>query len=110
MSHTTKILKPAGLDQTKWGQRIIQAEERNHFTENDIHLAADWPTCACGETYVRNPFECLDPQGDYERAPTDHVLQRLGADFSIEVNHHNYSLAAETMVEIEQRAIEIARN
>ena len=37
----------------KWAERISRAETAGKFTDEDLSLSFDWPTCEWGETQER---------------------------------------------------------
>jgi len=99
------ILHNADLHATHWGQRIIEAEQVGHFGSADIHDAAQWPTCACGKTTANIKREDWK-DGSY--APIDAKLLKLGTRFENHVRDNDFATAAQTLVDIEVRASEVA--
>jgi hypothetical protein len=94
-----QVLVEAGLEKTFWGRIIIDAENNDEFDEADVNNAGDWTTCACGQQDSR-----LHRTGGI---PLDSYLQDYGYKFNYAVNHNNFVLAAETLVDIEDRAAEL---
>jgi hypothetical protein len=58
-----------------WHDRIYEAKQRGHFTEEDADLADSWVTCACGE-------QDAALMTNHNEGPRDLVLRRLGYDFN----------------------------
>ena len=90
---------PEATPKKTWWQRIDQAEQEGGFTSEDIWMAADWVTCACGEQDSRIPRNL--------GAPEDDVLYHLGGIFAVAVDNHNFAEARETLAAIEKRSAEI---
>jgi len=101
------ILHNANLHDTHWGQRIINAEQVGHFDFDDCRDADQWPTCACGKTYAN--IEREGWEDGIEGQPTDAQLLSLGNLFNKHVRDDNFAAAAQTLVDIEMRASEVAR-
>jgi hypothetical protein len=95
------ILGP--LAATHWGARILAAEARGAFTEDDEADAGDWATCACGS---------LDgpgiERGEMWGEPLDADLRHLGNRFMRTIANGDAPEAARTLVAIEERAAELA--
>ena len=92
-------LESAGLEESVWGQRIIQAENRNGFTFINRMNAHCWQTCACGQQ---------DPRLHGENgAPFDRLHIKLGKAFSEAVEADDFLEAALTLINIERRSIEL---
>jgi len=100
------ILHNANLHSTHWGQRIINAEQVGQFGFSDNLDAAEWPTCACGKTCANIEREDWE---DGSEAPTDAQLFSLGNLFQKHVRDDDFAAAAQTLVDIEVRASEVAR-
>jgi hypothetical protein len=100
MNEAKQLLVEAGLDNSHWGKRIIKAEATGRFTVNDQFNAESWVTCACGK---------LDDGIDRQRCgePADDRLGRLGFRFNEYVDHDYYLAAAQCLIDIEHRAIEV---
>ena len=96
----TEMLEDAGLQDTFWGKRIIEAAERGEFTKKDDYGSSSWVTCACGKCSTKIEKE------DWSNEPKDFELNRLGRRFGIYASSYNGSAykAAETLVAIERRA------
>lgn len=95
------ILTDAGLNDTHWGQRIINAERRGHFNAHDVSDSACWVTCACGK------LDLWVQKCEKTFAPSDPKLYRLGALFYLDVRDHHFVKAAETLVAINSRTTEL---
>ena len=100
MKTAQEILTDAGLSDTHWGLRIIEAEARGEFTDDDLRDASSWVTCACGRLDERVP------RNDYD-APRDRELKDLGVLFVSPVFRGDFIDAADCLVEIERRAGEL---
>ena len=117
MSTATEIVTNANLQNSYWGEKIIAAEKRGHFTLKDKRESSSWVTCACGKTsYIQ---EKEKPVGHWD-SPNDDLLFKYGEDFGTHValasideryNKTNQPymasamiLAAKTLVKIEERA------
>jgi len=98
----SEILNNANLGNTEWGKRIITAELASEFTPDDIYLATQWTTCACGTADKRIP-RYKNEDGDFVK-PHDDQLQTLGYLFNREVNYNNFIGAAGTLIAIEVRS------
>ena len=94
------ILNEACLDETYWGKKIIAAEKRGYFTTSNYDQSAGWQTCACGRQDSRI-------ERWHNGRPMDALLQQLGENFQVEVEADSYHQAARTLIEIEQRAVEV---
>jgi len=115
LSEVTKILTEAGLQNSVWGQRILTAIKGTWdadkarivrgFTLQDYMDAGSWVTCACGKTTTDIP------RGDEVNMhiPHDETLVSLGNSFATEVEENKFLLATKTLVEIEERALEVAK-
>ena len=95
------LLAEHDLHDSLWGKRILNACETGEFTRDEKVKAAKWVTCACGEASVNIP-------SDDEGVPFDKELKRLGEYFPDVVTYDHPTKAAETLIAIEKRAIEVA--
>ena len=57
MNEAKQYLELKRLDTTYWGKRIIAAENRGRFTDEDGYEAGDFVTCACGRLTVDIPTQ-----------------------------------------------------
>jgi hypothetical protein len=103
MNEAKKLLIEAGLDKSHWGRRIIKAEATGRFTVGDESHAGDWVTCACGKL-----GDGIDR--DDIRKPLDGVLTNLGSHFSGYVGAYSYVSAAQCLIDIEHRAVEVLKD
>ena len=105
MSDTKQILTKAGLQDSHWGKIILEAENRGNFTEDDADKAQEWVTCACGKVNS-------DIERHIDGIPVDITLGDLGEDFAkivgMNMVEYRYKRAANTLVEIEQRALVVS--
>ena len=101
MKEAEKTLVDAGLEETFWGTRIIEAEKRGDFSQGQTGLAGVWTTCACGKQDERMPRE------KQTGAPVDGILRALGSTFYADVWQNDFADAAKTLVKIEERAAQI---
>ena len=99
-----EILAKAGLQNTRWGNRIIAAEQRHFFTAEDILDSEGWTTCACGE--LDESLMELDIRG--ELTPIDHDLYRFGIQFYRAITDNDYAKTANIIVGIENRVQELS--
>jgi len=67
-----------------WHERIIRAEARGFFLQEDIVAAANWADCACAGK------------------PKDIGLKRLGGDFFLAVFCHNFYIARQILQRIKE--------
>ena len=88
-------LGAAGLLDSVWGVRIMDAVEAGGFSDEDVELASCWTTCACGK-------QDAALMGEY--GPHDSQLDELGEDFSIAIFEDNFLEAAQLLVKIEYRS------
>lgn len=114
MKTALEILTDARLHTSYWGKRIIKAEKRGRFTENDSEMVADWMTCACGKQDPRIPrldFEtCIANRSlGCLGAPADSELREKGVIFYNHIKEHRFVDAARTLVKIEKRASIVLR-
>lgn len=100
MKTAKSLLTEAGLENTFWGQRIIEAESSEGFTNGDKAAAKSWITCACGKLDDHIP---RDPEG----VPRDRWLAHMGVTFNTFVRDNRYLGAAKKLIDIEKRAIEV---
>ena len=103
MNKAREYLELKGYDQTYWGNIIIEAEERNCFTEENEIDSGGWVTCACGR--VTSDI----PRYENKGRPQDKILNRLGDYFPITVEADEFLEAAKTLVRIEKRALRVAK-
>lgn len=101
MKTAKEILEKAKLHKTVWGKRIIAAEERGYFTDEDKRLARSWVTCACGKV-------THDIPRNWGNRPIDDQLVQYGCVFEKNIIRHQAKDAANTLIKIEKRAIKVA--
>jgi len=77
-----------------WERRIGEAEDAEGFTWTDELDALGWDSCAVGEL----AWKLYEGQ-----PPKDHVLKRLGNEFSSDVSENDYACALRTFRKIEDR-------
>lgn len=98
-----------------WRERIVEAQARRKFTQEDKDLAADWATCAVGEQRLIHPLVVkmpTNPRGPWwVGRPEDDVLMDLGcADgFYDAVRRHAYRKADRILDQIEDRVLQLKR-
>lgn len=102
MTPAKDYLVEKGYDRTVWGRRIIAAEERGHFTLKDNQEAIKWHHCACG-----NLDEHPAIKKAFNNKPEDIALRAYGARFSGSVRFDNLENAANLLVKINKRAVEL---
>lgn len=85
-----------------WPERIRQAREFDSFSSDDIELAGQWPTCACGHQDAGIP---RDTNGE----PIDGELRTLGHRFCWAVDNNCFDQAEDYLAQIQARAIEILK-
>lgn len=90
-----------------WHERIALARIRGEFTDEDVHLASDWTTCACGEQDERIPRAWVLRGGFPEMAPADQLLRDLGGLFYEAVDFDRFDDAEDLLRRIEIRSSEI---
>lgn len=95
-----ELLTEAGLHESVWGKRIIDAEASGKFKPSNVKSASEWPTCACGRQDKRIPRS-------RSGAPHDWPLNQLGKQFYLEVRGNRFIPAAKCLIAIENRAAEI---
>ena len=99
--HAANALHIWNLNNTDWGKRIIEAERCGRFKEIDKELANDWVTCACGK------ITADIPRNKEMNSPLDDQLDLLGVYFYQHVTNNDFLKAAETLINIEDRAQEV---
>jgi len=80
-----------------WRERIDEARERGEFTMGDLLVAANWPSCACGEQDILIPRKSTGK-------PKDRPLARLGGKFLDAIIADNFDKAEKILTKIESRA------
>lgn len=85
--------------QKTWEDRVADAIESGRFTRQDMGLAKDWNTCACGRH--------LNIARDGEGVPTDEILAALGCKFLSQVGFNNAYGARYTLGAINRRIAEM---
>lgn len=98
-----KLLVMLGLKKKvkrTWIDRIIRANRTGSFTLNDIDLAVDWVTCACGEQDADIPRNLYN-------APCDLELNSLGCLFCRYVYNNDVEQALLCLIQIQKRAKEV---
>ena len=98
-----QILKEHGLHASHWGKRIIAAEQKDVFNSDDVEDSSRWVTCACGK------ITQSIPRVGMSNAPKDERLLSLGEAFYEGILEQEYILVAKTLINIEKRAIEVAK-
>ena len=106
MKSAKELLEEAGLDDTVWGCVIINAEFRGGFTENDANDAVSWFFSADGDGILMVHAK----RDKYGRAHPDHYLYSRGLEFNCCVSNNWFFSAAETLIKIEKRTIELLRS
>jgi hypothetical protein len=101
MANLEVMLNEAGLDKTHWGKRILKAAARGSFTPGDRVDSGGWVSCACGKLVNGIPRERLGGP------PIDPRLYTLGCMFSDDVDDDEFFKAANTLINIEDRAIQV---
>lgn len=81
----------------QWRERIERAKAYWHFFEDDLELAVEWVTCACGEQDSRIP------RGS-SGCPEDGELRFWGIAFAWNVRQGNFSRALDVLNKIEARS------
>lgn len=88
--------KPKPFNWLTFLEAAVKQEPSEEESLDAIHLAGNWPTCACGELCKALPrLHC--------GSPTDAVLIELGNNFIEHVARYNWPLALETFHQIEAR-------
>jgi hypothetical protein len=95
-----ELLVNAGLDKSVWGLDIIKAAELGRVTYEMKQDAQCWSSCACGKLDAH-----IQKTSDGE--PEDYELRRLGYEFSKCARQDRIVDAAETLIAIEARSIEL---
>lgn len=108
-----QYLTKNNLHDSFWGKKIIAAVKRDRFTDSNIDHAHTWNTCACGKISTKIEYSdetTFDSNGEpvESKKPLDFHLQNLGDEFYEHVRENRFRLAAETLVEIECRAKDLA--
>ena len=98
-----ELLTENGLHDSVWGHRILKACRIGEFAYKDIRAADRWTTCACGRASPNIPRDRKSGR------PEDYPLRHLGHKFSAYVMAHEITLATKTLIQIEERAIEVAK-
>lgn len=80
-----------------WHERIAEARTRGWFNEEDITLASQWPTCACGEQDPRIPR-------GRDGVPMDEALWTLGIQFWASVETSSFDHVEDLLKKIDARA------
>jgi TPR repeat protein len=96
-----KLLIREGLSDLKWARRLIDAELKGHFIDQDYQESAVWYRCACadlGGHIITAPVT---------GRPLDSVLFDLGSDFSFAIANNDVDQATESFILIHQRSAEI---
>ena len=88
-------LGAAGLLDSVWGVRIMDAVEAGGFSDEDVELASCWTTCACGE----QDESLMTLQG-----PSDSEMFRAGNRFYDAVEDNSYIKATSFLIVIQRRA------
>ena len=97
---------------TPYWTRVIQnakrrkAAGRTPFTKDNVRLAEDWVTCACGKQDWRIPRFVRSYQNG---SPVDSEMQRWGMDFMVSVRGQDPNKAGEALAQVERRAIELIK-
>lgn len=95
-----KYLTECGLQDSHWGKRIIKAEEREYFTDEDKRDSMDWFSCACGK---------LDKRigRNTSGIPVDDTLYDLSRCFNLYCYEDDIFEAAKCLVLINKREAEL---
>ena len=86
-----------------WWDRIDAARILGRFTSEDVRLAGEWVTCACGEQDLRLRHA-------YFEFPWDDRLAELGEKFARAVSRNVIEGSAVLLRAIEQRAAVLLAN
>jgi hypothetical protein len=102
-----KLLLENGYAKTYWGKRIINAEARGCFSEEDIHKSSDFFTCSNGgiDSHIDMDVDELD---GYPR-PADNKIYDLELSFFYNVFKHDFLASAQTLIDIENRSLELLK-
>ena len=103
-----KALRKAHLHESYWGKKILAAEKRCWFTDNNKKQASVWTTCACGHIDSRIPRSSPLNHCDAS-SPLDSELKYAGLRFYNQINENNFMGATYCLIEIEARAREILK-
>ena len=103
MKTAKEVLAEAGLDQSHWGIRIIEAELRGFFTIADEHASGNWMSCACGrlDDHIERDPEYGEPE--------DQELNEYGIKFYNAVTCNDFLEAALSLIKIVKRSMELWR-
>lgn len=106
-----EILTEANLQDSYWGQAIIDVEKfGSTFSISKLREAGNWCTCACGRITCDIPRRFSPAfEGEGETWPLDKDLYDLGMEFYDAVCRNAFEEAAITLVHIEKRAIIVAK-
>jgi hypothetical protein len=106
MNESYQLLFENNLHESHWGKRIIAAEINGFWDKSDYRAAGAWFSCACGK--LDDHIERIG------NVPVDDKLKMLGHRFSMWVDEklplctlRDFFRAAETLVAIEKRSIEL---
>ena len=125
MKPAHKLLFENKLHESHWGLRIIDAEIKGYYQEIDKIDSESWLSCACGKLDRHIKTNMNDMTMDVG-APLDRILRKLGVRFDRLIDNsdfnfiegqrmiftHDYTIfycAAETLVAIEKRSIELMK-
>lgn len=93
-----------------WRERVIAAQARGSFTDEDWRDAGPWATCAVGEQHALHPdvvrMDFVTPLGT---GPADAQLQVYGARFCAAVGHDRIGQADDLLDLIEDRVAQLKR-
>ena len=93
---------------TGWRVKVDKAEKRGHFTDNEVHAAGNWNTCAVGEAHKLNKSVAAFRKDFYGYdVPKDKQLSRFGCSFSLWVDRNNPEKARMVLDKIETRLNEL---
>jgi hypothetical protein len=123
MKAAHKLLFENNLHESHWGLRIIEAEIKGYYPEIDKIDSESWLSCACGKLDRHVKTNMNDMTMDVG-APLDFTLRSLGVKFDRLIDITDYIFiggkriiftydyttfycAAETLVAIEKRSIEL---
>lgn len=95
------LLIKHNLHESSWGKRIVLAEISGEFDSLDLYDSKFWFSCACGKLDEKIPR--------LKDKPKDRMLVSLGYRFSDMVEQNLFSLAAQTLIEIEERGNKILK-
>jgi hypothetical protein len=93
-----------GKESFNWFKFLNQKEIMPKDWVSAQRISMDWVTCACGN-------QCsVIPRSDYNNAPMDYELRRLGYDFNSQILKRYKVEAIKTLVKIETRAAQLIYN